>query len=179
MPKHIDITNQKFGKLLVKERAESNLSGLARWLCLCDCGNSKIINGHSLRVGATKSCGCLVRERNSLTYGQAAYNQVLNSYKNNARKKKIEWELSKEDFENLVKNKCNYCGIEPLNIGKSTSKFTGNCIYNGIDRIDSSKGYIIDNVVSCCTKCNYMKNRWSREEFLVHINKIWSNQHEL
>lgn len=39
-------------------RAESDSNGVARWLCLCDCGTQKVVRGRSLRAGRTKSCGC-------------------------------------------------------------------------------------------------------------------------
>ena len=53
----IDLTGQRFGKLLVQEVAESD-GGEARWFCQCDCGNSSITSGYRLRSGETKSCGC-------------------------------------------------------------------------------------------------------------------------
>ena len=40
MPKAIDITNQKFGKLTAIQRAPSR-SGKTYWLCKCECGNEK------------------------------------------------------------------------------------------------------------------------------------------
>lgn len=43
--------------------------------------------------------------------------------------------------------------------------------YNGIDRVDPTKGYIIDNCVPCCTTCNYMKRILQRDEFLDHVKK--------
>jgi hypothetical protein len=42
MPRAIDITNQKFGKLTAIKRAESK-SGKTYWLCKCDCGNEKVV----------------------------------------------------------------------------------------------------------------------------------------
>lgn len=62
--KIIDITGQKFGKLRVLKYLNSNLSGKAKWLCKCDCGNEVSIAGTSLRKkkGGTKSCGCLSTE---------------------------------------------------------------------------------------------------------------------
>lgn len=54
----IDLTGMKIGRLYIKEYL-----GEKKWLCLCDCGNEKIINGNSLRKkDATKSCGCLAKE---------------------------------------------------------------------------------------------------------------------
>ena len=58
----IDITGQRFGRLVVLHRDESKPKGhghKAYWICKCDCGNIKSIKGESLRRGLTKSCGCL------------------------------------------------------------------------------------------------------------------------
>lgn len=45
---------------------------------------------------------------------------------------------------------------------------------NGIDRIDSSKGYTIDNCVSCCPLCNQMKSNIDQNMFLTQIEKIYN-----
>lgn len=65
MPKAIDLTDQKIGKLLVLSRSESDKHGKTRWLCQCDCGSPpKVIDGGSLRKGAVLSCGCARVESN-------------------------------------------------------------------------------------------------------------------
>ena len=53
----IDLKGQKFGKLLVKEFA-GHKNNLRQWLCICECGNEKIVRGGHLTRGFTKSCGC-------------------------------------------------------------------------------------------------------------------------
>lgn len=62
MGKFIDLTGQKFGRLLVIERVGVAKSGHALWACVCDCGNHHTITSNQLHSGA-KSCGCLQRER--------------------------------------------------------------------------------------------------------------------
>lgn len=57
----IDLTNKRFGRLKVLYR-EGIRNGYASWKCLCDCGNTKIIVGGSLRNGGTTSCGCYQKE---------------------------------------------------------------------------------------------------------------------
>ena len=59
-----DLTGQRFGRLTVLERAGSKRSG-ATWLCICDCGETKIVESHNLVSGNTKSCGCYMRQRQS------------------------------------------------------------------------------------------------------------------
>lgn len=59
----MDLTNQRFTRLKVIERAANDKSGNVRWLCECDCGKQKIVNSNNLRAGKTRSCGCLQKER--------------------------------------------------------------------------------------------------------------------
>lgn len=56
-----NLVGNKYGRLTVKSRAESNTRRI-KWLCLCDCGNEKVVSGENLMSGHTKSCGCLLRE---------------------------------------------------------------------------------------------------------------------
>jgi len=67
MRKFIDLTGQRFGRLVVVSKAENSNSGHARWNCICDCGVEAIVFGCNLRSGCTKSCGCLQREKTSET----------------------------------------------------------------------------------------------------------------
>ena len=54
----IDISGQRFGRLLVVRRVASDKLGKATWMCLCDCGKEQISLGANLRNGNTISCGC-------------------------------------------------------------------------------------------------------------------------
>lgn len=64
MGKFIDLTGQRFGRLVALERAEGR-DGPTRWTCLCDCGSRVTVHGHHLRSGNTRSCGCYQMERRS------------------------------------------------------------------------------------------------------------------
>ena len=66
---------------------------------------------------------------------------LLYHYKRKAEKKRVPFELTKEDFDILIKGDCAYCQRSP------TTWF-------GVDRIIPSKGYVIGNVASCCCDCN-------------------------
>lgn len=54
-----DLTGQKFGRLTAVKFVGQSAEKRALWECLCDCGNTIIVPGKSLRTGNTKSCGCL------------------------------------------------------------------------------------------------------------------------
>lgn len=59
MSKIIDMVGKKCGRLTVVSRSSENEGTKAQWVCLCDCGNTKIVTGDKLRRGHTQSCGCL------------------------------------------------------------------------------------------------------------------------
>lgn len=54
----IDMTGQRFGRLVVIRRVPNKPGSNAKWLCVCDCGKTTRVQCKSLRSGATKSCGC-------------------------------------------------------------------------------------------------------------------------
>ena len=62
MGRLIDLTGQRFGRLVVVERAE-NVGKNAAWICKCDCGKQVVSAGFDLVRGKAKSCGCLKREK--------------------------------------------------------------------------------------------------------------------
>ena len=64
-PKHknfIDITGNRYGRLVVVGYVGRSKWRASLWLCLCDCGNEKVIAGQTIKRGDTKSCGCLHKE---------------------------------------------------------------------------------------------------------------------
>lgn len=69
--KFIDLTGQKYGRLTVIARAE-NKGKQTMWLCRCECGKEKVVNGYYLKGGQIQSCGCYNREvcsKRSKTHG--------------------------------------------------------------------------------------------------------------
>lgn len=75
-----------YGRLTVIERAGS-IANKAAWLCFCNCGNTKIVTGDSLRQRKVASCGCFQKEwrasgNNSRTHGHGSYKKgVSPTYK--------------------------------------------------------------------------------------------------
>jgi hypothetical protein len=69
---------------------------------------------------------------------------------------------------------CFYCGVEGSNCNYDDSEIKYK--YNGIDRIDSSKSHTIDNIVSCCKRCNFAKRALSLSKFHEWITRIKEHQ---
>lgn len=101
-------------------------------------------------------------------------NGLLGEYKDGAKARNIEWNLSNDDFVNLVTSNCIYCGDKPSFRKKHLKHYKVNIPVTGIDRIDSTKGYSIDNCVPCCSMCNKMKLNYSTSQFINKIKQIYS-----
>jgi len=71
------------------------------------------------------------------------YNQLVSKCK----LKNYSIDISQEEYSKLLSLGCDYCG----------TKITGSYGVS-LDRKDSNKGYLKDNVVPCCGKCNQIKN---------------------
>ncbi len=68
IPKKIDLTGQRYGRLVVLHEAPKDGRAHSRWVCQCDCGNTFVTSTPNLRNGDTQSCGCLRKERASETH---------------------------------------------------------------------------------------------------------------
>ena len=147
--------------------------------CLCDCGAEMTTVKKNFLTGATKSCGCLQRKRakeanigrHSLAIGEANFNHLFSSYRNSAKKRGLVCSLTAEQAKKLTSAICFYCGSKPkamVNHIRSNGAYT----YNGIDRIDNTKGYVEENCVTCCWTCNRMKGELSQKEFSTHVSKV-------
>lgn len=168
---------QTFGYLIVLERAGTQRKGKqsrALWRCRCICGKEKVAVGVSLRQGQTTSCGC-----KGLVKGGSGLNRLFISYRVRAKKRKIFWGLTKRNFETTTSQDCFYCGAPP----KMTFTSTGlkgqpenewsTYKYNGLDRVDNTKGYKLDNVVAACAQCNKAKQDRSATEFLDWVVSLY------
>jgi hypothetical protein len=101
---------------------------------------------------------------------------LFSNYRSKCKKKKWEFELTFDQFKQLVTSNCHYCNLEPnkCRIDRSKSRQGISRIYfNGVDRLDSLLGYNIKNVVSCCEDCNKAKRNLSYEQFLNLIKRIY------
>lgn len=109
--------------------------------------------------------------------GVAAAHQVYCRYRLAAKKRDCAFELNEAEFLKLTKERCYYCGTNPATKYK-VSGSPGSFVYNGLDRLDSSKGYTLDNIVPCCFECNKSKGTRSCDEFLNHSVRIAKHQYQ-
>jgi len=101
----------------------------------------------------------------------SAHTRLYHKYKYNARKRKIKWGLTKEQFFVITKERCHYCGKKPKNLIKDRWK-KYECKYSGVDRKSSKRGYFVSNVVPCCSICNRMKGQMTVATFIASAKRV-------
>jgi hypothetical protein len=101
-----------------------------------------------------------IRNKNRSTKCYKRFGQ----YKRGAKNRNIEFNLTQEEFKEITSKVCIYCGL-----------YSGIGDYCGIDRINSDRAYVKDNIVPCCNTCNMMKGTMSKEDFIYKIKNIYEN----
>lgn len=78
-----------------------------------------------------------------------------------AKQRGIGWALTAPQYRQLLADgRCYYCGVRLSSRGVR------------LDRVDNDRGYVLNNVVPCCGKCNLFKGGLSEDEFLERIQTI-------
>lgn len=95
------------------------------------------------------------------------------AYGRRAKRKQWEFTLTEEQFLQLVKGRCHYCGIDHTTETRKVNKRQVNML--SIDRLDSDKGYTPDNCVTCCKKCNVIKMDLPLDKFKQQIITIYNH----
>lgn len=173
-----DLTGIRVGKLVVAWPVGYILVGeepRAQWLCFCDCGQFKTFSRAELRrkgIRSLKSCGCVKRNKES------ALINLFAQYKHKAKSRGFKWGLSLDEFKSLITSKCHYTGRAPQQqFTPKGIKPSPSIMWNGIDRVDNTKGYIKDNCVPCWGVVNKMKLTLTKEDFLAICREV-VNQHK-
>lgn len=165
---HFDIIGQTYGFLKVKDFFGYNDNHRLVFKCICVCGHEVLAIRDDLKSKSTVSCGChRIRSAEHIEYTK---------YKRNAKSRKLSFELTTDEFNSLINNNCFYCGTAPSRKISNHAKaehLQRKAIVNGIDRLDSSLGYIKTNCVSCCFECNSAKMDLTVKEFMDMIRRIY------
>lgn len=174
-----DLTGKRFGMLVALAPLGINKFGYREWECVCDCGNTKTASAQVLLKTergqrGIKSCGCM-RKGRPCKSGNAVLNSIYCSRKSSAKSRGISWNLTREQAFKIFKAPCIYCGASPAQKYHNSSCVKGVELYNGIDRLNSAKGYEISNCAPCCGDCNTAKMEMSVGQFKEWIERVHAN----
>lgn len=138
MGKRIDLTGQRFGRLVVEGFAGTDKKRNVLWSCKCDCGQRRVVTGNNLKSGHTKSCGCS-RIAHGKSYTRLhriwadmktrCYNPQNRAYKNYGGRGITICDEWRDDFQKFY-DWAMSCGYQDNLM---------------IDRTDNDKGYYPDN----------------------------------
>jgi hypothetical protein len=143
----------------------------------CECRAEAVRTYGELRCGRSPSCGCKSKERNIETVWRQMHNAL--------KRRGWDFHLTLPELKFVTQLPCAYCGKEPSNVFRVKYKVDGvyqrgvdpsmEIRWSGLDRVDSSKGYVYGNVVPCCGECNGMKSKLPLDVFLSLVERIRSH----
>lgn len=182
------LSGECYGKLTVvrnwREKPE-NAKAYRLCECLCVCGNTVIVKLRALASGHKKSCGCNRRGAANHLWkgcgkiGAARWTRIKSTL--NRGDRVIDFTLSIEEAWNLYETQGGKCALSGVPIGFSGRLKNGSGVKNdtaSLDRIDSSKGYTLENVQWVHKIVNLMKMSLTQEEFIKWCHTITENNNE-
>lgn len=152
-------------------------------LVKCNCGKEYYIRPDRLITNKTKrcwSCAGLEKKGKMTSFVGELSSRFFLDIKSNAKIRNLEWNMTMQDLWNLFKEQQAKCALSGLPI--KLVKLVGNerdsirkQITASLDRIDSSKGYTMDNVQWVHKWINVMKGAMSDQQFIFICNKVSEN----
>ena len=187
----VNLVGQKFGELTVICQEGRNKYNQRTWKCICSCGteNVFVLTGDLLQ-GHKKSCGCLKKGTNKNSkhpchargnkspswrgHGEISLYQWRH-IKDSAIDRNIPFEITIEQAWELFLRQDRKCKLTGLEIGlrKTAKDYSATA---SLDRIDSSKGYTLDNIQWIHKKINTMKMDLDEQTFFKYCNLIVEHQ---
>lgn len=186
-PRTIDLTGKTFNNLTViqhdAERISKSQHRRSFWLCKCKCGKITSVRGECLRGGGTKSCGCIAKQRipgpqnsNFKGYEELPLS-AWSSIKTRAKKIAVPIDISIEHIWKLFLKQNKKCALSGMSLHFGSCQYGQGKITStaSLDRIDSSKGYVIGNIQWIHKDINMMKWTYSQKHFLDICKQIVDN----
>lgn len=182
-PPKNDLSGRTFGHLRVlrMEQTAKSKNGSYRAICLCDCGKEHETAAQSLMQGRTKSCGCdksryeKTRGKNSVQFTghEEIGGKLWSTIQRRARNRNLDFDLAIEDVWRLFVDQERKCALSslPLVFGSGRTSATT----ASLDRIDSSRGYLLGNVQWVHKTVNIMKSTLPDEFFIGMCTRIAAN----
>lgn len=170
-----DLTGQRINSFTVLEKVKIN--NQKHWKCRCElCGKIKIIKITAIKK--LKSCGCFLGSSNKHNHNWKGCGDIPGKYwwtiKKGAKTRGHQFDLTFEDIWLLFlkqNKRCALSGVE-INFSHNTRRED---MTASLDRIDSTKGYCLDNVQWVHKDVNLMKQKFSQEYFIEMCKQIAEN----
>jgi hypothetical protein len=93
--------------------------------------------------------------------GDCTPHRAYEAYRRSAEIRGLRFTITQEEFESIVSQACFYCG-----------RLGG----NGADRKQQDQGYEIWNLVSCCALDNFLRGRFTMQQYLQQCDAVSAHQ---
>jgi hypothetical protein len=183
MSRIIEHIGKKYGLLTVESVAGKTPCGHKIYNCICDCGNRTVRTGTSMKRSKNSSCGCFsVKGKLNRLWkgageisGEFWWSHIVRSANgsknNNQTRKPKELTITIEEAWELFVKQDRKCALSGLEL-KFPTKWKDRSWTASLDRIDSSKGYVLGNVQWVHKDVNIMKNKFDNQYFIEMCKKI-------
>lgn len=173
-----DRIGKRYGSLLI-ERYLGHKWYKPYYQARCDCGDIKIVSGKSLYSKRSLACQrCLSRSK-SAHHSWKGIGEIpgtlWNSYVRGAKERGLAFELTLGQGWDLFLKQGGKCALSGLDISFATKNSKACDTTASLDRIDSSKGYLFDNVQWVHKSLNYVKSNIANEVFVLMCNLVAKN----
>jgi len=151
---------------------------------VCDCGTKVGPKMMCNLVGSRKQQSCrackmtALYESNRTQDDSVTKTKVFYGYVHSAKRRGYSWELTKEQFYDMVVKPCAFCAYQGTSVLRppQAQPWASSFYYTGLDRVDNKQGYLLNNVQPCCKICNRAKSNLGLDAFLQWIKRIKDNE---
>lgn len=159
-----DLSGIRYGRWTVISYSHGDAHRTRYWLCRCDCGVEQAIRGRNLREGQSRSCGC----HTNTGYGNlsGSYWATVISNARNRRMGEIPVEITIQYASNLLDMQDHKCALTGITIQGARLWKDRKIQTASLDRIDSNRGYLEDNVQWVHKDVNNMKGNFDQDYFI-------------
>lgn len=175
MPRLIDLTGKTLSGWTVIRRIANSKSGNTQWLCRCRCGVEKSVRGTRLISDKSNSCySCAVKtghgDLSGSYWGRIQYSAI---------KRNIPFELTIEDAWAVFVRQGRKCAItdQPIVFAKSKRDISNQTA--SLDRIDSDRGYVLNNVQWLHKDINNLKSDLKEDKFIKLCRLVAQSPHTI
>jgi hypothetical protein len=171
-----NLVGMKFGELTVLRR-DWNRTDRAFWICCCDCGGTKSVAAKHLKGGNVDSCRAICHRIGNKNPCWKGYEEVSGKYWSRmvkgAIERNLEVSITIEDVWELFLIQNRKCSLT----GEQLTLINNNGINQGfgtasLDRIDSAKGYTVNNIQWLHKDINALKSNLPQDKFIELCNKV-------
>lgn len=175
-----DLSGQTFDRLTVLHRIQVKKGKTTEFLCKCECGNEVVRRAVNLKRCINNKCSNCPKkpyQPSTRTY-QEIPGELWKKIKDGAIRRHLKFEISIEEAWNLFLKQERKCALTQLDISFVTDSYHKDYKLNtaSLDRIDSSKGYTIDNIQWVHKDINRMKWAFQQDYFINMCKLVAKNE---